>query len=387
MRAVYVSYDGALDPLGHSQVVPYVLELSRRHQMALVSFEKPECWRGSARRALDDRLRRSGVCWHPLRYHKSPRVPATAMDVVMGAVVLRTLAKPTPMDIVHCRGDVAMLIARTAQLRGAKLLYDVRGLYSLERTEVGSWSQGGLLDRAVRRVEAENLRAASGTVVLTETALPALSQRGPQLPPFRVIPTCTDTQAFRPRAATDRVEYGLVYAGSLGVFYLLEEMVAFARLAAPILGRTLFVTQQPEVARRAGVRSDWADVVTARPEEVPAQLRRARAALFFCRSSPARCASVPTKFAEALATGLPVITNRGIGNLDAVIEQERVGTSVPDHSLGSHTRAIQDMVRFRQDPLTESRCRALAENRYSLAVGVSRYLELYKELGDCGLHR
>src|SRR5262245_48131003 len=41
LRVIYVSYDGALDPLGASQVVPYLLGLAERGvAVTLVSFEK-----------------------------------------------------------------------------------------------------------------------------------------------------------------------------------------------------------------------------------------------------------------------------------------------------------------------------------------------------------
>ena len=45
MKVVYVSYDGALDPLGSSQVRPYLEGLAGRGvALSLVSFEKPARW-------------------------------------------------------------------------------------------------------------------------------------------------------------------------------------------------------------------------------------------------------------------------------------------------------------------------------------------------------
>ena len=41
--ALYLSYDGMCDPLGGSQVLPYVVGLARLgHRLDLISFEKPE---------------------------------------------------------------------------------------------------------------------------------------------------------------------------------------------------------------------------------------------------------------------------------------------------------------------------------------------------------
>lgn len=41
-RVLYISYTGLLDPLGQSQVLQYVLSLGQRHNMTLLTFEKPE---------------------------------------------------------------------------------------------------------------------------------------------------------------------------------------------------------------------------------------------------------------------------------------------------------------------------------------------------------
>ena len=50
VTVLYLSYDGALDPLGQSQVVPYVTGLaSLGFRMRLVSFEKPESLHDSQR--------------------------------------------------------------------------------------------------------------------------------------------------------------------------------------------------------------------------------------------------------------------------------------------------------------------------------------------------
>ncbi len=386
MRAVYVSYDGALDPLGASQVVPYLLGLgSRGVRLTLISFEKTRSWasRGT-RSALGGLLRSAGIRWVPLRYHKRPRLPATLWDVFRGARVVRAEARWQGAEIVHCRGDVAMAMARAARLGPAvRLLYDKRGFYSDERVEGGSWAAGGVLDRTVRRLEAGNLRCAAGLVVLTQAARRALLQPGSDLPPHRVIPTCVDPGRFVPRSEGEEPQYGLVYSGSLGSFYLTDQMVAFAREASKVVpGRVLFLSREGELARAAGASSDWADVTSAAPDEVPAWLRRARALFFFCRLGPSKAAAYPTKIGEALATGLPVLVNSGIGDLDELLQNERVGIVLESFSHRAYEGAALRLARLLRDPDTQARCRRFAEQHLSVAQGVEAYHDLYRELAS-----
>jgi len=349
----------------------------------LVTFEKPERWAQNGRRlAMQGRLEACGIRWRPLRYHKRPRLTGTLSDIVAGSRTVAREASHLAPAVVHCRGDVATVMARWARLPPTiRLLYDVRGFFSDERAETGSWRRGSLLDRAVRRMEAANLQRADGAVVLTRHAGEALRQRRPLLGPLRVIPTCADVSAFKPRAPGQEPEFGLVYTGSLGTWYMADEMVAFARSAAgTVPGPTLFLTPEPEEVRRLGATPDWAEIRTVEPRAVAEWLRRATAMFFFIKPIPSKRASCPTKFAEGLASGLPVICNRGIGDLDDIVERERVGVLVDGFSEAAYSAAVRRLKGLLGDPGLSERCRRLAETRYSVDLGVDAYHELYTEL-------
>jgi glycosyltransferase involved in cell wall biosynthesis len=157
-----------------------------------------------------------------------------------------------------------------------------------------------------------------------------------------------------------------------------DEMVAFARLSAKTIpGPTLFLTPQPEKIGSLGRVQGWADIRTVEPGAVAGWLRRARALFFFIRAIPSKRASCPTKFAEALACGLPVVCNRGIGDLDAIVERENVGILVDDFSEEAYARAALRLARLLADPYVSERCRRLAEVCFSVELGVARYHELY----------
>src|SRR6185437_9136682 len=81
-RVLFISYTGMLDPLGQSQVLPYLRELAKRGiRFTLISFERPatladvglqEC------EALRQQLAADNINWHWLPYHQKPSLPATA---------------------------------------------------------------------------------------------------------------------------------------------------------------------------------------------------------------------------------------------------------------------------------------------------------------------
>ena len=118
VRVIYVSYDGALDPLGASQVVPYLLGLAEGGvAVTLVSFEKPATWaQMQTRDTLRHRLEGHGIRWRPLRYHKRPRLAGTLRDIIAGCRAITREASRFGPTLVHCRGDIATIMARWAHL-------------------------------------------------------------------------------------------------------------------------------------------------------------------------------------------------------------------------------------------------------------------------------
>src|SRR4051812_44529488 len=81
MRALYISYDGMTDPLGQSQVIPYLAGLAEAgHEICLVSCEKPERFRKN-RAHIQKLLETHGIRWHPIAYHKRPPILSTLWDV------------------------------------------------------------------------------------------------------------------------------------------------------------------------------------------------------------------------------------------------------------------------------------------------------------------
>ncbi|HTF80814.1 MAG TPA: hypothetical protein VL947_03780, partial [Cytophagales bacterium] len=74
MRVLYLSYDGMTDPLGQSQVIPYLCGLSKLgHKIHLVSFEKKVNYKHS-RSIVEAILAQDGITWHPRFYTKKPPV-------------------------------------------------------------------------------------------------------------------------------------------------------------------------------------------------------------------------------------------------------------------------------------------------------------------------
>jgi glycosyltransferase involved in cell wall biosynthesis len=393
---LYISYDGLSDALGQSQVVPYVLGLSRQgHMICVVSFEKN--LHAPTIVQIAKELREYNVEWIRLRYHKNPTIPATAFDIFSGILVGLSVCLRRKVRIVHARGYVAAAISLILKhLLRLRFIFDMRGFWPDEKVDGGQWKRGGRLYAVTKLFEKKFLRHADYVVVLTDKAKDILSGAlGIFVRPHHiaVIPTCVDLELFRisgefPRLIQPKDKLIFVYVGSLGTWYMVQEMVDFfaivkrQRKGAHFLFLTPSDTEAVRMAMsKKGMGSDDFTLKNLGHREVAEWLPRADISLFFIKPLYSKKASCATKLGESLACGLPVIVNSGIGDTDALVSQENIGIIVSEFSENGYIQAAHRIESILSDRQTlRSRCRTVAERYFALDRGIQLYHSIYEHL-------
>ena len=61
-KALYIAYDGMTDPLGQSQVLSYLKELSKSYSFHLISFEKEEVYE-KRKATIKDFIKGFDISW------------------------------------------------------------------------------------------------------------------------------------------------------------------------------------------------------------------------------------------------------------------------------------------------------------------------------------
>ncbi len=406
MRTLYLCYFGLREPLVQTQVVPYLRQLSRGGiGVGVLTFEpnRRASWSRSEAGDCCDRLQADGIRWFALPYHKRPSLPATTYDIAAGGWMAARLVRRHGYDVVHARAHVAAAMGAIAKrLTGCRLIFDIRGFNPEEYVDAGVWPENGLNYRLAKRVERRLLSTADGFVVLTEKAhdilFPGCSDSDRKRRPVEVIPCCVDLDRFEAAAALPREQIRralgvagrrvLVYVGALGGFYLTEEMaelLAAAHRQDASTFSVILTQSKPELIveslKRLGVPKDAYLVRRVPHHEVPEYLRAADIGLSFIKPSYSKLASSPTKIAEYLASGLPIICNAGIGDLDELIEGDRVGVLVRELNAGHYENALRRVDGLLREGQVSSRCRATAASRFDLeSIGGERYCRLYQRL-------
>lgn len=410
-HTLYLCYFGLREPLVQTQVLPYLREIKKISglKVSILTFEpEPEKkWTAVDIEKERKKLADEGINWHFLKYHKRPSAPATFYDILCGAFFAWKLARKENVDVFHCRVHIPTLmgwIAAKFLRRKPKLLFDIRGFFPEEYVDAGIWQQESAVFKILKYLEKKLLRDADGFVVLTEKAREILfsgskdSGTDAQGRPIEVIPCCVDLKRFKIDLDDSRNEmreklkikdrFVIVYVGSFGGFYMTKETADFfhtARKNDPQTFALILTQSDPEMIvpllHERGFSSEDYFIKKVKPSEIPDYLSTADAALSFIKPSYSKLASSPTKNAEYLACGLPLIVNDKVGDTKEQVETDETGVVISEFSDSEFENALLKIKEIKADRNSIQRSKNSAEKRFDLEkVGGVSYRRIYSKL-------
>jgi glycosyltransferase involved in cell wall biosynthesis len=404
INILYLSYDGMTDSLGQSQVLPYIVGLTKKgFNFHLISFEKVENFQKNSK-TIEEICRENNIQWYPQTYTKRPPVLSALMDLKKMQRLSFKLHKRHPFSIVHCRSTITASIGLHLKKKfGVKFIFDMRGFWADERVEGGIWNLKNPIFKFIynffKRKELEFLSQSDYTISLTEKGeneILSWKNLVPK-PKIKIIPCCVDLTKFNPDyyPTDEKIKFKsslgyqhndliLGYVGSIGTWYMLDEMLDFFKVLKEKNHKShfLFVTGEKkefihEKAVEKGVDIKCVQVVSCLHKDVPKYISIFDYSIFFIRPTFSKTASSPTKQGEIMAMGVPIVCNTGVGDTDSIIQKYEAGILVENFHYSDYSKAIEDILNRTFDT---GKLKFGADEVYSLEKGVKLYAEVYQEI-------
>tara|TARA_Y100001935_G_scaffold253464_1_gene259703 strand:+ start:70 stop:1299 length:1230 start_codon:yes stop_codon:yes gene_type:complete len=407
MRILYISYDGLLDPLGQSQILPYLKGISCfAESIDIISFEK-SLYEKDKISILKSELILKNIKWHPLKFTKKYGVFGKIWDLLKMNCFSLIISIKESTKVTHARGHVAALPAfLLKKIFFKNMIFDFRGLWVDERVDKGGWDLKIFSHKVqynfFKFLEKLFLRSSDQIVVLTKKASNELTRLfNIDALKITVIPCCADFQHFSlqtdEKMRESRKKLGIpddsfVFGclGSMGEMYVTESALKLfiiscqsnhLSLKSPwLLMITKDISQAKKLILKCIPKNMQNRVIlkSADREDIPHLIHAMNILISFITSTYARIAASPTKIGECFSAGVPVIVNSGIGDLDEYLMKLNAGLILDEFGEKNLEALLKKIEHFNFSK--GKKLRDQAESIFSLDYANLQYKNVYSRI-------
>jgi len=308
-------------------------------------------------------------------------VKTTALTVI--ADHLKALAKED-FDLVYANTHRACICSILGRIAGVPLVFDMhgdivgetlmsRGVSRPRLTDIWSWSKGRIIDEA-------SIRAASKIVCVSRSLMAHLVRRGITSENLVYVTNGVDLNFFRPsneeevlRAKREMGLEGKRVFGYLGGFQKWQGVDVLMEVAQLLRDNDCALLL---VGGESSTRAGNVVLVRRMPRASMTSYYSMCDVLILPRAShPATVYAAPTKFAEYLSMGKPVLTT-DVGDPGSYVRDHKCGIVVPSNSVDDMLAGISEFTHMPEDELVNmgKNARALAEKEFGWNVVGRRLL-------------
>lgn len=349
------------------------------------------------RREISDRIEA------PVRVVPVPR-KTTPLGDWLGAQATRAAVRlgRARRTVIHARADMAAYFAAEAA-RGrtdVRFVYDARGDGEAEfdhyahRSSLSKRTLDMMRAGMERHREAAVRRSAHVLCVSTVLRDRLLARYDADPGKFSVIPCVADERKFHADDADRNAmrrrlgvedKFLVVFPGRFGTWHYGPEMVALVEGLMRAYPDVYFLVLTPDVDRARELAAERLpagrfDVRSVPHAEVPGYLRAADLGLLLRAPHPLNEVACPTKFAEYMLSGVPVLISAGIGDCSGFVAEHRAGVVLETPDPDAAVRAVAEL---RKESPEALRHRLAAQlDHFSRRRAAARMATLYRRLAS-----
>lgn len=392
------------DPLGQSQVIPYVKGLSKKgYKFTLLSCEKKERF-DKFHKEIEEILAESNIEWVPIPYHKKPPVLSTVFDFFLLKSKAIEIHKNRKFKLLHCRSYISSLIGLYFKKRfEVPFIFDMRGFWADERVDGGLWNLKNPIYNSVykffKKKEQAFLADCAAAISLTKAGKIEMEKWEVCInnkTPIHVIPCSADFDFFKVSEHSVKIKNRLLlgfsendfvvsYLGSLGTWYMLEEMLDLLKVLAEKFRNVKFLIITPDsptviidAVERKKMDAGKFTIQYAQRKDIVEKLSVSDLSIFFIKPLYSKISSSPTKLGELFAMGIPVMCNDRVGDVEEIVSNVEAGFIIKEFSQDEYNKAVEkipDLLKL--DP---AKIRQQSMSYYSLKNAVDKYAEIYSDI-------
>ena len=405
-KILYISQTGMTEPLGQSQVLQYLFELSKKNKITLLSFERKT--NTQKYDEVKETLSNVDIEWKHFMYSNRFGLISTIVQFVISIFYTIKKVRSDKIQIIHARsffpGFIALIAKKVAHVN---ILFDIRGFAIDEKILSGRLQEKSFLTNVLKSIEKRIYQNSDHIVTLTHASIPIISEKFNIEPGLiTVIPTCANPKLFyrltrenkedlRKKLGFLNDEFIFLRNGSINESYDIEtEFNIFEKLSCLNQKiKFLFINNNQHAEINSLLKKFpniemSAKIISADFDKISEYIGICDACIFFIKPDFSKQASMPTKFAELIACHVPSVTNSGYGDMEFYLNKyQEIGLLLDINDIRKDLdKSAQKILKYLDEGmkntnnLTEKYFNAIFSNYFSVEFAINKYQKIYDTL-------
>ena len=384
-KVLFLSYDGILEPLGFSQILAYLLPLSKYNELTIISFEKEIDLQNNLHHTkIKELLYEHNIKWKYLIYKKNYLKYINLFKVFF---YLFYYIKFKKINIVHARSYIPALITFfLKKIIKTKFIFDMRGFWIDERVEWNNWSKNSLKYIIFKYFEKKIILNSDAIITLTNIASKiikhkySLSNSGIK---FQNIPTCVNLQKSHLKKEKNINNIVLAHLGSIGSRYNFKKYLKLGNIMKYKIDIFYSIINKGEHSyindelKKNNVRSSNYNLEYVLPYNIHNSLKNVDLGVFFPVKGFYLNGYFPTKLGEFLTNGIPIITCKINDDVDSIIIQNKIGLIIDDMDNFKFDQVNHKIINNLLSDETSKKCIKVAESYFDVNKATRHYNKIY----------
>ena len=170
---LFITRNGLLEPLGQSQILSYLVPLSKDFSINIISFEKSSDYENKDHLSkITSICQTNNIKWTSLKYRKTIRQVSVILGFLELFLKVNIICKKQHINIIHARSYFPAFIALLFhKLYGIPFVFDMRALWVDELVVSKRLKIKSIAYNVTRYLERKCFKHSSSIVSLTKTAI------------------------------------------------------------------------------------------------------------------------------------------------------------------------------------------------------------------------
>ena len=386
---IYLTYDGVLEPLGISQILPYILKLSKVYNITLYSFEKKDNLSSLDFLKNKKILNKNNIKWNANKYYNKYLFITNLINIIFINLKIFFLILKNKNLIFHLRSYTPFFfIIGPLFFFKINYIFDMRGFWLQEKIDRRGWNKNSLILKFLNSFEKKIIKLSHKTLCLTNHSIKILLAKYPQISinKYECIRTTADINTFKYiKKKINYNELKFCYLGTTDGAYNFEKVIQiFLKIKKYLNNAKINIITKDDPIKVEIILSNYNinisdyQIINCEHSNICDQINNIDLGIFYLNNNKSIKASFPTKIAEFFLCNKPILCNNFNYDMESVTDYKR--GLLFDDKLPINEEYIKILKKLINDNLYNEYCRKYAIKNLTLDKIFVKILKCYQSI-------